>query len=443
MPRLRLTIALSWLNFLILVGCGPSPRDPDDLDCASLGDPSEMVAECYGECVALATHTDHCGSCGNACDPETANACVGGRCACVGANGNVSDECDAPTVCHDGSGLCIFPDYGTTETCDEIEGIPCDDPSKVCLLSWCTTPDCNHAEVCNGKDDDCDGHVDAVGPHPGDPEPLHQECYDGDPAEIGVGICRPGQRTCYFGNWTPAAPACPGQVLPVPEDGLLSCDGLDNDCNACVDDRYDDMGVQTCGQPDPIETDVTFIFDISGSMQDEIDEVKMAVDGVATTYMAASHIRWSIEKVDTPAASLVEVAHPLTGFAAFQTTLAGVNANGSTGTEPLRDAVWLTATGAFQGPGAGTLHATSGDIRPNAKPLYVVFGDEDGSQTLLGLTEAQVCQAVAARGAVLAVFIDPAYNSQWDDCAIIFPLTTDATTMQFQLETLFEMTCSM
>jgi len=54
------------------------------------------------------------------------------------------------------------------------------------------------------------------------------ECYTGDPATNGVGLCQSGIRTCVSGIWS----ACEGQVLPQTED----CDGLDNDCNGVVDD---------------------------------------------------------------------------------------------------------------------------------------------------------------------------------------------------------------
>ena len=104
------------------------------------------------------------------------------------------------------------------------------------------------------------------------------------------------------------------------------------------------------------------------------------------------------------------------------------------GTEPTYDAVQVTATG---GHDAALLNgATPGEVQ-----IYVVFGDED-AQTLLGLTETDVCQAVAARGAILVVFTNPGYYYQWDDCAILYPLTSDANQMTQQLDDLFDLTCT-
>jgi hypothetical protein len=420
---------------LSLTACGPQPRQSDSA-CG------EGLTLCGEDCVDLAEDDRNCGQCGYECRAPGANACVTGLCACEGSNGNVSDECDdptveGPTVCHPGTGLCIVPDYGSTETCDEIEGIPCDDPAKLCLGSWCTLPDCAGPEECNGKDDDCNGHVDGLGPEPGFPDPLTRECYAGDPSEIGVGICRAGEQACWFGNWTPDG-QCPGEVLPSTEEGLLACDGLDNDCNACVDDRLEDTDgdgtgdTLVCDMNEPKTTDVIFMIDISGSMSGVISAVITASGTFASTYQTASHIRWGIERVAEPPPTYVEVWHPLSAFMPFLTSLGTLAISG--GTEPTYDAVHVTATGGYD---AALLNGS----QPGEVQVYVVFGDED-AQTLTGQTEATVCQAVAARGAILVVFTNPLYYSQWDDCAILYPLTSNAAQMTMQLEDLFDLTCT-
>lgn len=409
---------------LFVAACGPQPRESD-------GTCAEGLTLCGDVCVDTSDDPQNCGSCGYECRAPTSNSCYGGSCACVGSDHAIADECDVPTVCATAIGACVLPNYGTTETCSEIEGIPCDDPSKVCVLGWCTKPDCNHAEVCNGKDDDCDGYLDADGPQPGPGQPLTRECYGGDPATIGVGNCRAGVQTCYFGSWTPDG-QCPGEVMPTPEDGLLACDGLDNDCDACVDGHADENGATVCGMPEQKTTDVIFMIDVSGSMGNVLSAVITASGNFATTYANATHIRWGIERIAVVEPTLVDVFTPLGGFAAFLNGLSALVIYG--GVEPTYDAVQVTASGGYD---AALLNGAT----PGAVQIYVVFGDED-AQTLTGQTEATVCAAVAARGAILVVFTNPFYYSQWDDCAILYPLSSDATQMTSQLDDLFDLTCT-
>lgn len=451
--RLRTTVihGLSFILAFAAAACGPSVRTADDDGYCPAGETicyDSLTGE--AECVSLSDDPNHCGRCGNACDMPASNGhCIGGLCACVGfGNGNVSDACDdptieGPTVCVGSTGQCVVPDVGSPGRCDEIEGIACPPPPPgiaawVCVGSWCTVPECGGVEECDFKDNDCDGHVDAIGPRPGAETPLKQACYEGDPAEIGVGACRAGERQCYYGNWTPPAPGCPGQVLPTPEDGLLSCDGLDNDCNACIDDRYEDADNDgadddlVCGMPQPKTTDIVFMIDVSGSMSGVLAAVITASGDFATLYGAAAHIRWAIERVAEVPPTYVDVFRPLGGYMAFLNGLASLAING--GTEPTYDAVYDTATGVHD---AALLNGSA----PGQVQIYVVFGDED-AQTLGGRTEADVCQAVANRGAVLVVFTNPAYFPQWDDCAILYPLTSDAMTMAGRLEDLFDLTCA-
>ncbi|MCB9585250.1 MAG: VCBS repeat-containing protein [Polyangiaceae bacterium] len=70
------------------------------------------------------------------------------------------------------------------------------------------------AEVCNGKDDDCDGKID---------EDLVRTCGS------DVGECKQGHETCNAGKWG----ACEGAIGPQTE----ACDELDNDCDGETDDE--------------------------------------------------------------------------------------------------------------------------------------------------------------------------------------------------------------
>ena len=93
-------------------------------------------------------------------------------------------------------------------------------------------------EICDQKDNDCNGQVDDV---PGLQQACAcndgemQECYSGDPATDGVGTCAKGQQACAGGTWG----ECVGQVTPVAEQ----CNLQDDDCDGTVDD----MGQASCG----------------------------------------------------------------------------------------------------------------------------------------------------------------------------------------------------
>jgi hypothetical protein len=78
------------------------------------------------------------------------------------------------------------------------------------------------AEVCNGRDDDCDGT-------PDDGLAGDVPCYDGPAPTAGVGSCRAGSERCAAG----VAQGCKGQVLPAAID---VCDGTDDDCDGAVDE---------------------------------------------------------------------------------------------------------------------------------------------------------------------------------------------------------------
>lgn len=85
-------------------------------------------------------------------------------------------------------------------------------------------------EVCDGRDNDCDGRVD---------DGLTRSCYTGPAGTSGRGICRAGSQTCAAGRWG----ACSGQVVPRAE----TCNRMDDDCDGRVDDM---VCMMDAGAPD-------------------------------------------------------------------------------------------------------------------------------------------------------------------------------------------------
>ncbi|XXX78377.1 MopE-related protein [Sorangium sp. So ce134] len=90
-------------------------------------------------------------------------------------------------------------------------------------------------EVCDGRDNDCDGVADEGCPCV---EGQKRSCYSGPQGTQGVGACRAGAQVCSRGAWGP----CTGDRTPAPE----ACDLVDNDCNGQTDEGTCPGGT-TCG----------------------------------------------------------------------------------------------------------------------------------------------------------------------------------------------------
>ena len=184
---------------------------PDGMSC------SESPAMCVGECATPDADGDGepsvaCG--GNDCDDSDANRYPGNTEVCD--TGNVDEDCNADT-------------FGERDVDGDGQV-----SSECCNGSNCG-PDCadgipsvreGAAEVCNLRDDDCDGDVDegvAVELHPDEDGDLHgtvmtvMGCADSAASSLTTIDCDDSDAQRH------------GAQLEV-------CDGLDNDCDTRVDE---------------------------------------------------------------------------------------------------------------------------------------------------------------------------------------------------------------
>ncbi|MEZ4469713.1 MAG: putative metal-binding motif-containing protein [bacterium] len=166
----------------------------------------------------LATDPRHCGDCGTACAYEHAAGICAERICGLG-------DCDAGW--HDADG----------------------DPANGCEYACQVAGD----EVCNGRDDDCDGRSDEGFDLQRDPSHCGRcdracvtpnatpACVEGDCA---IEACNDGR----WDNNQQVADGCEYACL-VTRGGVEACDEIDNDCNGTVDDGFDlSRDPANCGQ---------------------------------------------------------------------------------------------------------------------------------------------------------------------------------------------------
>ena len=175
---------------------------------------------------------------------EAVGSCKGGTYACVNGQWDKT-TCVGEVLPSGAADVCDGKDEDCNGSVDDgIAQITCGMGVCTVTVDGCangTVPACvplpatsADDKTCDGADDDCDGQIDEDCPciNDGDTKP----CYSGSAGTKGVGECKEGTQTCLNNTWGP----CVGEILPATE----TCNGKDDDCSGQTDEN---LGQTSCG----------------------------------------------------------------------------------------------------------------------------------------------------------------------------------------------------
>jgi len=210
--------------------------------------PCKQDSDCLGpadQCIDYADGT----FCGRDCTAESIYGGADG--ICTGEEG-AQGCCPKGYLCNQGqcrreSAACDCNVDGKVKLCGNANELGECVGVRTCVVSgpdagWqpCNAP-VAQAEVCDGKDNDCDGLADALDPS------VDTAGLAGFPACFNVTEACPGQWTCMSqgGKF--------GWVCSAREPSPELCNGLDDDCDGLVDEDFKDAGgqftlLEHCGQ---------------------------------------------------------------------------------------------------------------------------------------------------------------------------------------------------
>jgi Notch-like protein len=189
---------------------------------------------------------------GFACDSSDADKCARGTWTCNAVGNNV--ECvnetvtDIVEICDDKDNDCdgaidegmLWSGVEKNLPCDGVGQcgfgfVVCDPTTKTATCS--TNPNGTApqgvAEACNGLDDDCDGQTDDGITYQG--LPIGGVCD-------GIGGCGAGLVECSPAGSQPTCSSNPNGSNPDPGIAADECDGADNDCDSKTDEAFSQAG---------------------------------------------------------------------------------------------------------------------------------------------------------------------------------------------------------